>query len=273
MALETRNNVCIGCGEAEGDPHKPGCERYTSSPIVRAVDTPHGQNQVAIAQPGGGTRYEPGPDSPRGFPGPLIRAEEPWVREVTLITRAQVQELLARVRERHGPGYTHDDLVHDLHREGDNAIPIAAEPRRSALDVVGWVEKIWLSIGGDIRGVIRTIDDSAWDVIQAGAGLAGNIAFDWAIKSDGSFQRAAFLTEVVIQPPVPDAAVDEEGYKVGEWSAHVVPLAPADASSDHTQRERQAQNLALLLNTLESFKLEHVVALTDGTLLLIGRRF
>lgn len=43
MALEERNNVCIGCGEDLGDPHKPGCERYTSSPIVRPVDTPHGQ--------------------------------------------------------------------------------------------------------------------------------------------------------------------------------------------------------------------------------------
>lgn len=40
---DTDLDYCVGCGEQEGNIHKPGCERYTSSPIVQSKDTPSGQ--------------------------------------------------------------------------------------------------------------------------------------------------------------------------------------------------------------------------------------
>lgn len=72
MSIQERNNICIGCGEAQGDPHKPGCERYTVSPIVRDVDTPKAQGQQPmqrIALPGGGEQLEPGPPVSTAAPG------------------------------------------------------------------------------------------------------------------------------------------------------------------------------------------------------------
>lgn len=279
MALEERNNVCIGCGETEGDPHKPGCDRYTSSPIVRELDTPRGRpiptrHEAAAAV----TAAEIAARSPRGIPGPLVggvprlsasvEPPEGDGRWVSLITKEHVQELLARVRERHGHAYTVDDLVHDLHREGDNAIPIVLEPRRSATSV-GWVEKIWLNIAGNIKGVIRTIDDTSWDAIRNGAGLAGNVVFDWTVKSDGS-PRAAFLTEVVIQPPVKDVPDEDEPLVVippkAGWHVQSFQATPGP--------EAQATAIAEWLNSQpHSYKMHHIVSGCHSSVLVIGYRY
>lgn len=117
-----------------------------------------------------------------------------------LIRAVQAHQLVDRIRVRHGGSYTLRTLVDDLLRTGDKPVPILTDPGQT-LTGCGWVTKLQLdmhdgSIDAEVRGLTG---DRIFELLDAGAELSAAVAFEYARPSDGE-KRAAFLTEVLIQP-------------------------------------------------------------------------
>ena len=82
--MSDSDHTCMGCGQLEGDTHKPGCERYTSSPIVQEKDVHHVPAPAPAPRPKPGTNNYQGPGVYRHYKGGLYHVLGLAVREETV---------------------------------------------------------------------------------------------------------------------------------------------------------------------------------------------